>query len=45
MKNGNERRDVLGDSRKRYLCQWAEIGNYGPRKEKNKLTSLLNKRH
>ena len=45
MKNGNERRDVLGDSRKRYRCRWAEIGNYGPRKEKKKLTSLLNKRH
>lgn len=34
MKNGNERRDVLGDSRKRYRCPWAEIGKYGPRKEK-----------
>ena len=27
MKNGNESRDVLGDSRKRYRCPWAEIGN------------------
>ena len=26
MKNGNEGRDVLGDSRKRYRCPWAEIG-------------------
>ena len=24
-------RDVLGDSRKRYHCPWAEIGKYGPR--------------
>ena len=34
MKNGNERRDVLGDSRKRYRCPWVEIGKYGQRKEK-----------
>ena len=27
MKNGNESRDVLGDSRKRYCGPWAEIGN------------------
>ena len=27
MKNGNEGNDVLGDSRKRYRCPWAEIGN------------------
>ena len=33
MKNDNESWDVLGDSRKRYRCPWAEIGKYGPRKE------------
>ena len=33
MKSGNEGKDVLGDSRKRYRFPWAEIGNYGPRKE------------
>ena len=31
MKNGNEGRDVLGDSQKRYRCPWAEKGKYGPR--------------
>ena len=31
MKNGNEVRDVLGDSRKRYRYPWVEIGKYGPR--------------
>ena len=30
MKNGNESRDVLGDSRKRYRGPWAEIGKYWP---------------
>ena len=29
-KNGNEGRDVLGDSRKRYRCPWVEIRKYGP---------------
>ena len=33
MKNGNEGRNVLGDSRKRYRCPKAEIGKYGLRKE------------
>ena len=33
MKSGNEGKDVLGDSRKRYRFPWAEIVNYGPRKE------------
>ena len=28
MKNGNESRDVLGDSQKRYRGPWAEIGKY-----------------
>ena len=28
MKNDNESWDVLGDSRKRYLGPWAEIGKY-----------------
>ena len=32
-KIGNERRDVLGDSRKRYHRPWTEIGKYWPRKE------------
>ena len=31
MKNRNEGRDVLGDSRKRYRCLWEEIGKYGLR--------------
>ena len=34
MLSGNESRDVLGDSRKRYRCPWAEIGKYGQCKEK-----------
>ena len=29
----NESRHVLGDSRKRYRCPWAEVGKYEPRKE------------
>ena len=33
VKIGNERRDVLGDSRKRYHRPWTEIGKYWPRKE------------
>ena len=33
MKNGNEGRDVLVDSRKRYRCPWAEIGKFGPHRE------------
>ena len=33
VKNDNEGRDVLDDSRKRYRCPWAEIGKYGPRRE------------
>ena len=41
MKNGNESRDVLGDSRKRYRCSWAEIGKYGPRKEPIRLQDSL----
>ena len=41
MKNGNERRDVLGDSRKRYRFPWAEIGKYGPRKEQIRLQDPL----
>ena len=32
-KIGNERRDVLGDSRKRYHRPWTEIGKYWPHKE------------
>ena len=31
MKNVNEGRDVLGDSRKHCRCPWAEIGKYGLR--------------
>ena len=41
MKNGNESRDVLGDSRKRYRCPWAQIGKYGPRKEPIRLQDSL----
>ena len=41
MKNGNESRDVLGDSRKRYRCPWAEIGKYWPGKEPIRLQDLL----
>ena len=33
VKIGNERRDVLGDSRKRYHRPWTEIRKYWPRKE------------
>ena len=31
MKNSNEGRGVLGDSRKSYRCPWEEIGKYGLR--------------
>ena len=31
IKNDNEGRDVLGDSRKRYRYPWVEIEKYGPR--------------
>ena len=41
MKNGNEGRDVLGDSRKRYRCPWAEIGKYWPGKEPIRLQDSL----
>ena len=41
MKNGNESRDVLSDSRKRYRCSWAEIGKYGPRNEPIRLQDSL----
>ena len=41
MKNGNEDRDVLGDSRKRYRCPWAEIGKYWPGKEPIRLQDSL----
>ena len=41
MKNGNESRVVLGDSRKRYRCSWAEIGKYRPRKEPIRLQDSL----
>ena len=41
MKNDNESRDVLGDSRKRYLCPWAEIGKYRPRKGPIRLQDSL----
>ena len=35
MTNGNESRDVHGDSRKRYRCPWAEIGKYRIDRVKN----------
>ena len=41
MNNSNESRDVLGDSRKRYRCSWAEVGKYGPRKEPIRLQDSL----
>ena len=41
MKNGNESRDVLGDSRKRYRGPWAEIGKYRPSKEPIRLQDSL----
>ena len=41
MKNGNESRDVIGDSWKRYRCLWAEIGKYGTRKEPVRLQDSL----
>ena len=44
MKNGNESKDVLGESRKRYRCPWERIGKYWPGKElpseKKKLLNL-----
>ena len=33
IKNDNEGRDVLGDSRKHYRYPWVEIEKYGPRWE------------
>ena len=41
MKNDNESWDVLGDSRKRYRCPWAEIGKYRPGKEPIRLQDSL----
>ena len=41
MKNGNESRDVLGDSRKCFRGPWAEIGKYWPGKEPIRLQDLL----
>ena len=41
MKNGNEGRDVLGDSQKRYRCPWAEKGKYGSRYEPIRLHDSL----
>ena len=41
MKNSNEDEDVVGDSRKRYRCPWAEIGKYRPRKEPFRLQDSL----
>ena len=41
MKNGNESRDVLGDSRKRYRGPWVEIGKYWPCKEPIRLQDSL----
>ena len=41
MKNGNEVRDVLGDSQKRYRCPWAEKGKYRPRYEPIRLHDSL----
>ena len=41
VKNGNESKDVLDDSRKRYRCPWAEIGKYGPCKEPIRLQDSL----
>ena len=41
MKNGNEGRNVLGDSRKRYRCPKAEIGKYGLRQETIRLQDSL----
>ena len=41
MKNGNEGRDVLGDSQKRYRCPWAEKGKYRPRYEPIRLHDSL----
>ena len=41
MKNGNESRDVLDDSLKRYRGPWAEIGKYRPGKEPISLQDSL----
>ena len=40
-KNGNEGKDVLGDSRKRYRGPWAEVGKYGTRKEQIRFQDSL----
>ena len=39
VKNGNESRDVLGDSRKRYRCLREEIGKLGPHRQPIRLPS------
>ena len=39
MENGNESKDVIGDSRKRYRYPWAEIGKYWPGREPIKFLS------
>ena len=41
MKNGNESRDVLGDSRKCFRGPWAEIGKYWPGKEPIRLQDFF----
>ena len=41
MKNGNESRDVHGNSQKRYRCLWAEIGKYRLQKEPIRLRDSL----
>ena len=41
MKNGNEVRDVLGDSQKRYRYPWVEKGKYRPRYEPIRLHDSL----
>ena len=41
MKNGNESRDVLCNSRKCYRGPWAEIGKYWPGKEPIRLQDSL----
>ena len=45
MKNGNESRDVLGDSRKRYRCLREEIGKHGPQREPIRLPSEKKNTH
>ena len=41
MKNGNESRDVHGNSQKRYCCLWAKIGKYRLQKEPIRLQDSL----